>query len=756
MFKVENGNTIFVPQALRYSPNFVRRVPIRSKVKNRDISQIGGERLKPLNNSYTRLFSDVVSGMTTATYASLDGFVDVTRPFLPVGNNSLDLMSLQQAINSMTETSTNGVYSSIIVDLDVEYLPPITPGEVIRMQEALRPPTEMSDAQVIASPLVAARIAEAEATDGMSFDIVASIFSDKCNNDEKFKVYLKGISDDASVAGDDLVEVTANEVRAANISTFTMAIGHVGEALKEAINAHAIEAVRLLKIIDTGLGERVILTAPFLSDAVATTRAEHRVASFLTPGFLGSEDWEGIKDSTYLRRTRATKIKHVFFDLRKPGDRGVPNAAAPSLMNLPDEVHEDIADALSAEMHAAAMESARLDGLVFEAGAAPLARVTVFPRSRFTTEAQSNAKRDEDTDHALVDNRNLDDAKTQASAFFPPGIACVGMIVREIVYRGEEFIDEEFNMTHLVLSVGNAEQVLDENEKMLYGFVRATNIVDGLYRDPGVSYHNFIVERSSFAIDFESWQNYDQLYGNAEVVEMVRLGTLVGYLKGGHHSTTANMSNTLDRMVGGIGCNMESFDTTPATVFNLIMQHGMHTSSLRLMFALLLRDAAEGKISNAVKIRLNPDGPLLSGPRNLHRAFTQIVGAGYFSIMNNTETPARVDAAMVRINEVGYRFVPYAQFMYGVSQPSPEGALQTMQEAAIYAAAFKKAVPGSTIGRSLALTRMAEQAESNDILVQLRVHGFVKAYKGFVGAHVTKQLRGHLGLSGANALELLD
>lgn len=747
MFRFENGHNTFVPRALKYAQKFVRRGALRNKIRNLDVSQIGGNRLAPALDGYTRLLTDVLMFSTPAEYAALDGLNDPTRALNATKSVAMTQDELDGLKSKLTSTSIDGVYAAIWHDIRVDYEDSVTAEEIEKLQVSLRPPKALTPAELIALPAIQARVIEASNRSRIATEMVAAIVKNRANTDEAFRKSLGGVVDDATRADIDEFDVSVEDIRDMNIAVFNVMTDQLRTNELGAMTREAFEIVRFTKVVAANMSPEIILSLDYISDHVAVAQAEHRISSFKAPEWL--EKYEGTKtiDSPDLSGTSTLNL--ALFDMRKPSARAPPGQEADLTVELGDDVHPDVRDAINANIRRAYRESRIRDGIEPRTSGNEAQRVHTFPRGRFHPNHRGNQDADEDAHHYDFNHGNADERAKAFGDFYPAGAASYGQMKLSFQYvRGRDIDvdydgveDEFYGMKHYVLAVANSEQVLDENDRFLFGYTRASNVMDGYCNDPGDVFHNVIEGTFTIQNSMPYVTEYMTLYGEPEIMEMARQNALLSTLKGGHKSTTADMDNVLDKQLGAMGKSLGDIGKDKTAVFNLVNQHGMHTASQRMLFGDLLYLASQGQLSDVVRKRLNPDGPLLSGPRNVYRAFLQIEASQFFEILGDTDTPRKVHAAMARINDVGHRMVPYAAYFYGETAMVPQGAIDVLMDAAIYAASFREVLPGSTITRSIAMTRAADAAQANDIVVRMKVVAFVRAYRRAIEQHTGNRLR---------------
>lgn len=99
-----------------------------------------------------------------------------------------------------------------------------------------------------------------------------------------------------------------------------------------------------------------------------------------------------------------------------------------------------------------------------------------------------------------------------------------------------------------------------------------------------------------------------------------------------------------------------------------------------------------------------------------------------------------------------YLETPYANYMYGNSKSESVLLKQQVAPMFAYASSIGMAMPNSTFGFSVALSRDALSSANNAIVAKLEVESFVKSYKTYLRSFIRKGLERRAGGQGGNAL----
>lgn len=731
---------VFQPTDVAWSKHFVTRPRHRSNVRTPDLSQIGGDRLAPANKTYTRLPNRVTLGFTPSDFFKFDRIMAIDERFTAITNGALDPFEKDMINQIATPTGIPNIYYMFVADTRIAYHDKLSDAEIEEVQHSLRPRDEPTATELLT--YVSTTIDEVRSRFRSNADAVAALVEQivRENPETAAKFGFDSADDVSTGAGE--TSISADQLNSTPLTIIMMAEPHLRLSEKSAMLATAYHEYVYVRVEREHFPPQVLVEQRAIADAVIRARADLMVSSYDPPSCIDELcGWEEADSSNH---NIDSYLKMIVFDLRPHSTREADFArpGATWELTLPDDIHPDLADALNGNF------TRCMDNLRVQDGFTNTRATSTVSQARLREADRGVANPDLTTALEVYDAGNRDSWIRGCEASVVDGVISYGVGVVAVNVNEETALsDYYYDQVHFSLAMTSAYQIEREDDPMVFGFTRAMVIADGLFLDP-VAYRQINpIDRFVEISQDNLVDAYIQHYSNPEVIECGRYGALISFLKAAHHSTAANLKNTVEKLTGALQTDVDRVGIRMEVLFNLCLQFGTHTGSVRLSYARALNKARKNEISDAIRKRLHPDGPILSGPRNVYRTLMKIAATDYFTIMGKTQELDQIIEAMNRINAVGYRMTTYAQYMYGESTAPPEAAIAIISDAAIYAAAFAMVVPNSSIAKSAALGRMASQASSSDIMVQAQVEAYVKAYKRYIESVTTNSLVTKLGVN---------
>jgi len=136
----------------------------------------------------------------------------------------------------------------------------------------------------------------------------------------------------------------------------------------------------------------------------------------------------------------------------------------------------------------------------------------------------------------------------------------------------------------------------------------------------------------------------------------------------------------------------------------------------------------------------------------LNLVVEQLQNVHFFEYMGRVELYQQFKGLYASYAKTSFLEVPYAHYFYGDGRAESVALKQAVGPMFAYASAIGSAMPGSTIGDSVALKREAAAQANNSITARIEVESFVKAYRTFLRSMVRNMLATKAGVSGAAAL----
>jgi hypothetical protein len=175
--------------------------------------------------------------------------------------------------------------------------------------------------------------------------------------------------------------------------------------------------------------------------------------------------------------------------------------------------------------------------------------------------------------------------------------------------------------------------------------------------------------------------------------------------------------------------------------------NGPHAASTRVMLGFLMYRNTEEKVSNAIAIRLRPNPPLSAAYCNLEIFADALHAARFFEAIGTIQEYLSFKNHMKEIKATMFYVAPYAKYLYGKSSPDPLNAKAEAGKLGSYAVALNSALPGSTLGMSPALLKLADQQGRNSISAALYVDAYVIGFKRFFSVSVENKIKKLYGVT---------
>jgi hypothetical protein len=289
-----------------------------------------------------------------------------------------------------------------------------------------------------------------------------------------------------------------------------------------------------------------------------------------------------------------------------------------------------------------------------------------------------------------------------------------------------------------------------------FGVTRANIVEHGLWGDSDEV--RFVDDREWGALSLpKSVQMFDVCTDN--VVGYTTLSTAhISFMKSGHHVTANNIGNTYVKIREAIQ-EGESVDIAEVPEsLALGVYYGTHPADMRAIAVLLRYMSGIGQLSYAIGRRITPQGPGTVSMYLLNLIIKQLAHVNFFQFLNRDAELHQFTSLYATYAATSYLETPYAQFMYGESKAESVALKQNVAPMFAYASAIGRAMPNSTFGFSVALSRDALASANNAIVARLEVESFVRAYRTFLRGIVRSQLANRAGIASgtAQAPQLLE
>jgi len=223
-------------------------------------------------------------------------------------------------------------------------------------------------------------------------------------------------------------------------------------------------------------------------------------------------------------------------------------------------------------------------------------------------------------------------------------------------------------------------------------------------------------------------------------------------MKSGHHATANGIANVYCKVRNALD-NAKTIDISDVPeALALAVYYGTHPSDMRAV-AVFLRDlSSRGQLSFAIGRRITPQGPGTVSMYLLNLIVQQLEHIKFFEYLGRQHELVHFHSMYANYAATAYLETPYANYMYGTSKAESVLLKQKVAPMFAYAASIATAMPNSTFGFSVALSRDALSSANNAIVAKLEVESFVKAYKSYLRSIIRAGLEARAGRKGGNAL----
>jgi hypothetical protein len=247
--------------------------------------------------------------------------------------------------------------------------------------------------------------------------------------------------------------------------------------------------------------------------------------------------------------------------------------------------------------------------------------------------------------------------------------------------------------------------------------------------------------KSALEIPATELQEFESQYSAPERYYACMYASVISFLKSGHHATAANLDNTVMRVLGALGININldmARNLIPTAVYN-----GPHVGSMRLQYAYLLYKNATEKVTNAIAYRLHPNPPGAAPYCNLEIFIDALNAAKFFDFLDRNAEYNTFKSLMREIRRTMYYAAPYSNYLFGKSVEDPSNIKSEAAKMASYATAIQGVLPGTTLLLSPSLMKLAQLQGVNDIssnlLVNAYVTGFTRYFKHTIESNMARK-----------------
>lgn len=261
-----------------------------------------------------------------------------------------------------------------------------------------------------------------------------------------------------------------------------------------------------------------------------------------------------------------------------------------------------------------------------------------------------------------------------------------------------------------------------------------------------------VMQEVNHTLDATTWmKDFIDTLEDTERYQILEHLIAISFLRSGHHATAFNMYSIIDRILGSL-----SIQVTPEYIQSYLrsfVYHGGHVGSTRVQILQAWSNASDNEFIGSIAYRLHPAPPMFATYVNLELFIDQLNVIGFFENMGKTPEYASFKSAMNLIKKKMHFSAPYAQYLYGRSEPDPTAEKAVAIRIAAYCTAIANVMPNSSLIQSPALQKLITTTSSNSISANLLVEAYVSAYRAYHKRLVERKLTGVIGAPDRNRVE---